>query len=264
VPVNNPTSLCERFVDQVSRSSTASGTESAFVSLLIAEFPPSDEERILNAADIFLQTAIRGRTFVYRCSAHRWVMIVACRPEELDEVVRRLLAEWHELGQNRPDGALSAISVRCSGSWRADTHHDELIAEFTAALTPEPGSSARCVLLVDDDEDVTQSLGLRLHAAGYEVVSANDGQQGVDLAQRRQPDVIVLDVRMPRQDGIVTLRELKACGSTSHIPVIMLSASKAEQRQTRELGAKYFIQKPFDARTVMSAIEASLVEAQAV
>jgi DNA-binding response OmpR family regulator len=95
-------------------------------------------------------------------------------------------------------------------------------------------------------------------------MSANDGRQGVDLAQSRQPDVIVLDVRMPRQDGIVTLRELQACETTRHIPVIMLSASKTEQRQTRELGAKYFIQKPFDARTVMSAIEASLLEAQAV
>jgi signal transduction histidine kinase len=264
VPVNNPTWLCERFVNQVSQSSATSGTDSAFLSLLIAEFQPSDDERFLDAADGFLQTAVRGRTLVYRCSRYRWVMIIACGQEGLDDVVRRLLADWHELGENRPDGTLSAISVRCGGSWRADTHHDELIAEFTAAMTPEQGSSARCILLVDDDEDVTQSLGLRLHAAGYEVMSANDGLQGVDLAQRRQPDVIVLDVRMPRQDGMVTLRELKACEATSHIPVIMLSASKAEQRQTRELGAKYFIQKPFDARTVLSAIEASLVEAQAL
>ncbi|HEV3339041.1 MAG TPA: response regulator [Pirellulales bacterium] len=266
VPVDNPTRLCQRFVNQVAQAAAASGAGSAFLSLLIAELPPLDDDRILQAADGFLQTAVRGRTFTYRSSAQRWLMLVACRLEELDEVARRLLAEWHELGENRPDGALAALAVRPGGCWPADTHHDELIAEFLAAATatPERETSTRRVLLVDDDEDVRQSLGLRLHAAGYDVMSANDGRQGVDLAQSRQPDVIVLDVRMPRQDGIVTLRELQACETTRHIPVIMLSASKTEQRQTRELGAKYFIQKPFDARTVMSAIEASLLEAQAV
>ncbi|HVX16061.1 MAG TPA: hybrid sensor histidine kinase/response regulator [Pirellulales bacterium] len=265
VPVNNPSWLCERFIKQVSQSAAARG-ESAHLSLLVAEFPACEEERILHAADGFLQTAVRGRTFVYRCAPHRWVLLVACSDDELREVEQRLLADWNELGENRPDGALPALSLHRSGSWRADTHQDELIAEYTAAMTasPEPGSSARRVLLVDDDEDVTQSLGLRLHAAGYDVLSANDGRRGFDIAKAQQPDVIVLDVRMPRQDGIVTLRELKACDSTNHIPVIMLSASKNEQRLTRELGAKYFIQKPFDARTVLSAIEASLLEAQPV
>lgn len=266
VPRNDPTTLCERFTKQVSQSAAASGTESVFVSLLIAELSPVDNEQLLAAADGFLQTAIRGRTLVYRCSKHRWVILVACRLEELDDIVRRLHADWQELVENQPEGVLPALSVHPGGSWRADTHHDELIAEFTAAFTtlPKEPASPRCVLLVDDDEDVTQSLGLRLHAAGYDVVSANDGLKGLDLAHQRHPDVIVLDVRMPRQDGLATLEQLKASEATSAIPVIMLSASKAEQRQTRELGAKYFIQKPFDARSVMSAIEASLTEAQSV
>jgi signal transduction histidine kinase len=264
VPVDNPVWLCRQFVRQAAEASVAAGSEPVMLSLLIAELAPSDDERFLRAADGFLQTAIRGRTFVYRGSAHRWVMLVTCRRESLDDVVRRLLADWHELGENRPDGALASLSVLPGGSWSAGTHEDELVAEFMAAVTATADVPARRVLLVDDEEAVTRSLGLRLNAAGYEVITANDGRQGVELAQRQQPDVIVLDVRMPRQDGIATLRELQACDATRHIPVIMLSASKAEQRRTRELGARYFIQKPFDAHTVMSAIEATLLQAQAL
>jgi signal transduction histidine kinase len=266
VPLNNPTRLCQRFINQVAQAAAASGAESAVLSLLIAELPPPDDDRILLAADAFLQTAVRGRTFTYRCSAHRWLMLMACPLEGLDAIASRLLSEWQELGENRPEGPLASLVMRPGGCWPADTHHDELIAEFLAAATaaPERDTATRRVLLVDDNEDVRQSLELRLRAAGYDVMSANDGREGADLARSQQPDVIVLDVRMPRQDGLVTLRELQAGETTRHIPVIMLSASKAEQRQTRELGAKYFIQKPFDARTVMSAIEASLLEVQSV
>ncbi|HWB12198.1 MAG TPA: response regulator [Pirellulales bacterium] len=264
VPVDDPIWLCTQFVRQVAEASIAAASEPMPVSLLVAELVPSDDERLVQAADGFFQTAIRGRTFVYHAAAYRWVMLVACRPEALDDVVRQLLSDWHELGENRPEGALASLSVRPSGSWSADTHQDELVAEFTAAVSTTSDTSPRRVLLVDDDDAVTQSLGLRLNAAGYEVMSANDGRQGVDLARSRQPDVIVLDVRMPRQDGIATLQELQACAATRHIPVIMLSASKAEQRRTRELGARYFIQKPFDAHTVMSAIEITLLQAQAL
>jgi CheY-like chemotaxis protein len=114
------------------------------------------------------------------------------------------------------------------------------------------------VLIVDDDREIVTAATLRLRAAGYRTLTAHDGESGVALAAERQPDVILLDVRMPRMDGLTALAELKQRGDTRDIPVVMLSASIVDQRAALQSGARYFLKKPYCGETLVQAVAAAL------
>lgn len=111
------------------------------------------------------------------------------------------------------------------------------------------------VLVVDDDECISEGTQFRLRAAGWEALIAVNGQECLDVATQQQPDVIVMDVRMPVMDGLTALKQLKAMIATRHIPVIMLSASVVDNEAALESGARFFIRKPFDGRSLMEAIK---------
>jgi DNA-binding response OmpR family regulator len=124
----------------------------------------------------------------------------------------------------------------------------------------EESRASHRVLVVDDDGEVSQCLGVRLRAAGYEVVSAMDGEAGMIAALEHHPDAVVLDVRMPKKDGLAVLRELRRHEFTREVPIVMLSASISDQHRTLEAGASFFISKPYEAKDVLSAIETCLRE----
>jgi CheY-like chemotaxis protein len=114
------------------------------------------------------------------------------------------------------------------------------------------------VLVVDDDREIMRAATLRLEAAGYRIMTARDGESGVALAAKCQPDVILLDVRMPRMDGLTALAELKQRGDTQDIPVVMLSASIVDQRAALHSGARFFLKKPYSGETLLQAVAAAL------
>src|SRR5262249_20023816 len=101
------------------------------------------------------------------------------------------------------------------------------------------------VLIVDDDHDIIQGADLRLRAAGYDTLTASDGEQGVAAAVNNTPDAILMDVRMPRLDGLGALAQLKQRAETRDIPVVVLSASLRDQRAALDAGARYFLTKPY-------------------
>jgi len=111
------------------------------------------------------------------------------------------------------------------------------------------------LLLVDDDPDIVRGTQLRLAAQGYEVLKAFDSRQCLALAANSQPDAILLDVRMPGQDGLETLAMLRKGASTSGIPVIMLSGSIADEAPALDSGARFFLRKPCSRDALLSAIE---------
>lgn len=115
------------------------------------------------------------------------------------------------------------------------------------------------VLLIDDDQDIVAGARVRLLAAGYDVASANDGEQGIAAATSVHPDAIVLDVRMPRMNGLAALSRLKSNLDTRHIPVVMLSASLAEQNDALDAGAKFYLRKPYRAQALLAAVHAAVV-----
>jgi CheY-like chemotaxis protein len=101
------------------------------------------------------------------------------------------------------------------------------------------------ILLIDDDPLVTEMYTLALTRAGHEVVSAGDGPRGLQVAAGDRPDLIFLDVKMPRMDGIEVLTQLSQDAVTRAIPVVMLSNYDDRNlvRQAESLGAKQYLVK---------------------
>ena len=117
----------------------------------------------------------------------------------------------------------------------------------------------RRILIVDDDEDVREVCAIAGRRLGrWEVLLATGGEEAVELARTEQPDVILLDVMMPRVDGPTTLRMLRDDPSTAEIPVVFLTAKalKQEVEGYLALGATGVILKPFDVMTLADDIRA--------
>lgn len=103
------------------------------------------------------------------------------------------------------------------------------------------------VLVAEDELDIRNLIVFSLEYAGYTVVQAVDGEEAIQKAITEQPDLILLDVRMPRLNGYEACQQLKAQESTHHIPIVFLSArgQEIEIKQGLELGAVEYILKPF-------------------
>ena len=122
--------------------------------------------------------------------------------------------------------------------------------------------SKKYVLIVDDDPDMIETVGMMLESKGFEVGKAYDGIEGEKLIRERRPDLLILDVMMPRKDGYVLCAELKKDKATQDIPVILLTAvgeavpttsySHAEGMNTE---ADDYIPKPVDTETLVSTME---------
>jgi DNA-binding response OmpR family regulator len=116
------------------------------------------------------------------------------------------------------------------------------------------------VLVVDNDDAVRRIVGLLLARAGYDVILAAYRQVGYRMAQSDKPDLILLDLMMPVIDGFELLRRLKENPSTSHIPVIILTAKidAASERECMHLGAVDYIKKPWGPRELEDRIGMAL------
>ena len=119
----------------------------------------------------------------------------------------------------------------------------------------------RRILLIDDEVDINRitQVGLMMEA-GWELLTAQSGEEGIDMAASEQPDAILLDVMMPGRDGVATLKLLQESSQTQTIPVIFMTAKaqSADRRQLYKLGAQGVITKPFDPMTLASQISGFL------
>lgn len=117
------------------------------------------------------------------------------------------------------------------------------------------------ILYVEDNEDNIYMLSRRLKRKSFEVLIAQDGQSGVELANEQQPDLILMDLSLPIKDGWQATKEIKASDTTSHIPVIALSAHAMDQHRQEAFaaGADDFDSKPVDLTRLLAKIEALLV-----
>jgi DNA-binding response OmpR family regulator len=112
----------------------------------------------------------------------------------------------------------------------------------------------RQILLVEDDPDQRRLLERTFAAAGWRVSTAPDGEAGVAAARAQRPDVIVLDVMMPRLNGFQACRQLRADQDTREIPIIMATAKDqpADEFWGREVGADEYLVKPLDVRQLLA------------
>jgi two-component system alkaline phosphatase synthesis response regulator PhoP len=103
------------------------------------------------------------------------------------------------------------------------------------------------ILVADDERDIRDLIAFTLQFAGYQVVSAADGQEAVELAIKELPDLILMDVRMPRMSGYEACRRIKAESTLQDVPIVFLSAKgqETEIRLGLEAGAQEYVVKPF-------------------
>ncbi len=116
---------------------------------------------------------------------------------------------------------------------------------------------ARRILVVDDEVQLVEMLKMRLEAEGYEVSTASDGEEALGKAKDLKPDLIVLDIMMPKMDGFEVLRRLRADLETQHTPVVMLTAKGDTETmfKTHDLGSTDYFIKPFDTKELLDFIK---------
>ncbi|MCU0651882.1 MAG: response regulator [Candidatus Omnitrophica bacterium] len=113
------------------------------------------------------------------------------------------------------------------------------------------------ILLVDDEKDLVEMVKMRLEASGYEIIPAYDGQEGLEKARKEIPDLIILDIMLPKMDGYKVCRLLKFDEKYKKIPIIMFSARAQESDQStgKEVGADGYIVKPFEPVALVNKIQ---------
>ena len=121
-------------------------------------------------------------------------------------------------------------------------------------------NGTRTILLVDDEESVRKTVGRRLEIDGYRVLTADSGEEGLKIAQEQLPDLVLLDIMMPKMKGRDVCARLKADPKTAHIPVIFLTALGLTDhiKAGMDLGAEDYIVKPFEPAELKERIKVCL------
>lgn len=120
---------------------------------------------------------------------------------------------------------------------------------------------AEKILVVDDEEPIADILRFNLEQAGFQVIVANDGEEAVNKARTTKPDLIILDIMLPKQDGFSVCRQIR---SFSKVPILMLTAKEEEVDKIvgLELGADDYVTKPFSPREIIARVKAILRRVQ--
>ena len=116
------------------------------------------------------------------------------------------------------------------------------------------------ILIVDDELDLTETIRFSLELEGCNVLVASNGEEGLNLARQEKPDLILLDLMLPKLDGYKVCRLLKFDERYKHIPILMLTAKTQEKDKIlgKETGANEYITKPFDMDELMVKIKSYL------
>jgi len=151
------------------------------------------------------------------------------------------------------------VSVGGRRLWRCDAgDRARLGSEAAGRGDAKPAAgTARRVLVIDDERSIRLLCRVNLAAAGMDVLEAADGREGLELARKERPDLVLLDVMMPQLDGWAVARELAADEQTRDIPIVFLTAraDPADRRLGEQLGGVGYVVKPFDPVTIGDLVE---------
>jgi DNA-binding response OmpR family regulator len=122
------------------------------------------------------------------------------------------------------------------------------------------GREAPLVLVADDEDDIRSLVSFRLKRAGYDVITAADGEEALLLATTRLPDLVVLDMMMPKATGLEVTRSMREQATTKDIPIILLTARAQEADVARgfDAGADDYVKKPFSPQDLQARVQALL------
>ena len=127
---------------------------------------------------------------------------------------------------------------------------------MSESAPPPASANAKKVLIVDDDYEIIDSIRYALEGEGYTVVIARDGNQGLALAERENPDLMILDMMMPKRSGFLVLEKLRRVRETP-LPVIMITGNEGSRHKAYAelLGVSDYIRKPFAMDRLLQAVE---------
>jgi len=116
------------------------------------------------------------------------------------------------------------------------------------------------ILIIEDEKDIVKMLDYNLKKEGFKAFSANNGEDGLDMARKENPDLVLLDLMLPGMDGLDVCKAIKNDAKTTHIPIIILTAKaqEADKIVGLELGADDYVTKPFSPRELIARIKAVL------
>jgi len=129
-------------------------------------------------------------------------------------------------------------------------------SKSAAARAPTSARPGRRILLVDDDVEIIESMRTVLESRGYEILVARDGNQGLVMAEKEAPDLVVLDMMMPKRSGFLVLEKLRR-GSPNPVRVIMITANEGSRHKAyaEMLGVDDYIRKPFAMDRLLASID---------
>ena len=116
---------------------------------------------------------------------------------------------------------------------------------------------AKTVLSVDDSSSIRQMVAFTLKGAGYEVIEAVDGQEGLEKAKMKTVDMVLTDQNMPRMDGLTLIKSLRALPSYKNVPILMLTTESGDamKQQGKAVGATGWLVKPFDPAKLLEVMK---------
>ncbi|MGO8688947.1 MAG: response regulator transcription factor [Thermoguttaceae bacterium] len=125
----------------------------------------------------------------------------------------------------------------------------------TSPQEKQDAPARKRVLLVDDDREIVEAMKLALEAAGHEVLVARDGNQGLAMAERVDPDLVILDMMMPKRSGFLVLEKLRRTRSVP-VRIIMVTANEGSRHKAyaEMLGVDDYIRKPFPMERLMESV----------
>ena len=115
------------------------------------------------------------------------------------------------------------------------------------------------ILVIDDEQGIRDLLDTLLHRKGYDVVLAASGQKGLELLRREQPDVIVLDLKMPGMDGLTVLQQIRSFDSKKPVIILTGAGTPETEQKVRALGVAEFVKKEFSLHRLGDALKRLLV-----
>jgi len=212
-------------------------------------------EKVFDELEQIIKNTVRGpadKITRYKEGEFLVIMAVTDRPGAM-AIIKRLR-------ENIKTALLFGISIYPDDA----TDKEELVkkAELDLSMGRNPVIPKKMLLIIDDEEDLASMLSFRLKSVGFDVITANSGEDGIRLAKENKPDLILLDLMMPNMDGFEVSRRLKLDPSTKQTPIIVFSAlgNKNAKEPMEKLGAAGFIEKPFEPDILINKIN-KLLEA---
>jgi CheY-like chemotaxis protein len=232
---------------------------------LVAPPLPAKEEELKSARKELLESELEKLEYkVLGMISHEIRTPLAVIKEGLslvlDEIPGKLNAKQKELlsaGKQNVDVLLESVEEVFERSWNEIAHPGQTPLPGEAVVGKEKFVPKKRILIVEDQAMIVNMLRMRLEANDYEVITAGDGQEGLEKAHKENPSLIILDIMLPKMNGYKVCQLLKSDPKYNHIPIIISSGRTPQEirKVSKEVGADAYVNKPFQAEALLSKMK---------